>query len=164
MVLHLGMTDCSQENTVKGSQLIQAVHRHHTASAKVRLATPIEMGPREVNAVATASRFEHTDALGYDFAADSIPRDDCDLVLLFGRTFSHRVLAYFPQSATSFRASSTRSSARTRSTTVSAFCLGQLANAALLRNLSATSSYVMGSAGLPLPKSARPKRVFPFFK
>src|SRR5256885_15687591 len=98
MVLHLGMTDRSQENTVKGSQMIQAVHRHHAAGVKVRLAAPIEMGPREVNAIATASRLEYTDALGYDFTADSIPRDDRDLVLLLGRTFFHRILAYFPQS------------------------------------------------------------------
>ena len=139
MILHLGMTDCSQENTVKRSQLFQALHRHHATGVEVGLATPIEMDPGEVNAIATARCFEHTDAFRYNFASDSIPRDDRNLVLFFG-TFLHRVLAYFPQSATSFRASSTRSSARTTSTIISAFCLGQLANAALARNLSATSS------------------------
>src|ERR1700674_693269 len=108
MVLHFGMTDCSQENTVKRSQLFQAVHRHHATSAKVRFAAPIERSPGEVNAIATARCFEHTDAFWHNFASDPIPRDDRNLVLLFRALFC-RFLAYFPQSATNFRASSTRS-------------------------------------------------------
>ena len=139
MVLHLGMADCAQEDTVKVSQLFQTVRRHHATGFEVGLAAPIEVEPGEVNAIATACCFEHPDAFGDDFAPDSIARDDRDLVLLFGVLF-HRILAYFPQSATSFRASSTRSKVRTRLTIVSAFSLGHLANAALPRNFSATSS------------------------
>ena len=139
MVLHFGMADCAQEDTVKVSQLFQTVRRHHATGFEVGLAAPIEMDPGEVNAIATASGFKHTDAFRYNFASDSIPRDDRDLVLLLG-AFFRRVLAYFPQSATSFRASSTRAKVRTKLTIVSAFSLGHLANAALPRNFSATSS------------------------
>src|SRR6266436_4873789 len=109
MILHLGMTDCAQEDAVEVTQLFQAVDRHHTTGLEVGLTAPIEIGPREVNAIAAAGGFEHTNAFRYNFAADSIPRDDRNLVLLFGVLFCHD-LTYFPQSATNFRASSTRSS------------------------------------------------------
>ena len=43
MVRNIRRTDSAEENRIKAFQLLQAIFRHHPASAAIVIATPIEI-------------------------------------------------------------------------------------------------------------------------
>src|SRR5882757_7710044 len=69
-----------------------------------------------------------------------------------------------PRSAANRAMSGADSSPATNWIRASVLLFGHSANSAQPRNFEAASSKVIGSAGLPLPKIARPEMTLPFLK
>src|SRR5712692_263495 len=82
VVRHSGEAHRAEEDRVVRADLLKAIVRHHPAVLRVILAAPGEAVPTKLQAILCTGGFEHAQALGNHFLADSIARDHRDLVTL----------------------------------------------------------------------------------
>src|ERR1700704_5143478 len=73
-----GMSYRSEEDGVKGPQLLDAIRRHHFSGREVGFATPIERVPVQLKSKALPCRIQHSDALWNHLFADTVARNDCN--------------------------------------------------------------------------------------
>jgi len=78
VVRHAGKAHRAQVDGLEATELLEPVLRHHAAGARVHLAAPVEVGPREIHPEAAPRRLEHPDAFGQDFLADAVAGNDRD--------------------------------------------------------------------------------------
>src|SRR6266566_626334 len=161
MIGNARMPNGTQEDRVEWPQLLDTVCRHHLSGFNVSFATPVERVPVEPESKALACRFQHSNAFRHHFFPDAIACDDRDV-----ESFHEATL--YPFSADSngkiALTSGAESKALTKAIVFSALVFGPCAYSAHPRNFVAASSNVIGSAGLPLAKSARPVMTRPSFK
>src|SRR5260370_6719811 len=70
------VANSSEENSVEGPQLPQAVVRHHFSGLRVRFAAPVKRVPMQAKIDTRPRRFEHANTLGTNFLSDAISGDD----------------------------------------------------------------------------------------
>src|SRR6266571_4104423 len=161
MIGNARMPNGTQEDRVEWPQLLDTVCRHHLSGFNVSFATPVERVPVEPESKALACRFQHSNAFRHHFFPDAIACDDRDV-----ESFHEATL--YPFSADSNGVSALTSGAEskvlTKAMIFSVLSLGQLAYSAHPRNFVAASSKLIGFAGLPLAKSARPVMTLPSLK
>ena len=85
VVRHAGKPARAEEDGVVPADGVQRVGRHHAAVAGAVFAAPGIFVPLEFDAEPASRRFDGTDTLGADFAADAIPGNECDTVFLHVR-------------------------------------------------------------------------------
>src|SRR6266404_3916961 len=144
MVRNARVSHGSQEDRVKRSQLLDTIGWHHLPSLDVSFATPIKRVPVESESKALSCRFQHTDAFWHYLFPDAVACDD-----------SNRESALISEA---------ESKVLTKAMIFSVLTFGQLAYSAHPRNFVAASSKLIGFAGLPLAKSARPVMTLPSLK
>ena len=81
MVGHARPADCPEENAFELLELLHAIVRHHLAGGQEAIARPVELGEFELEIEAPRGGFEDAHALRQNFLADSVPRNERDLVL-----------------------------------------------------------------------------------
>src|ERR1700682_2116804 len=79
VIRNAGMSPGPHENGVEGLQLLQTIFRHHLPGLNVGFATPIEGAPIALKPEAPPGRFQNANAFWYDFFADAVSRDNCDI-------------------------------------------------------------------------------------
>src|SRR5579864_1600221 len=72
MVGDAGIPDRTQVDGIKRAQLFEPVLRHHAPRFRIPFTTPIEVLPRERKVEAVRNRFQHANAFGDNFTANSV--------------------------------------------------------------------------------------------
>src|SRR6266581_1666972 len=161
MIGNGGVSHGTQEDRIERSQLLDTVDRHHLPGLDVSFATPIKRVPVESESKALSCRFQHTDAFWHHLFPNAVACDDRDV------ESSHEATLYpfSPDSnGVSALTSGTESTVLTKAMIFSVLSLCQLAYSAHPRNFVAASSKLIGFAGLPFAKSARPVMALPSLK
>jgi hypothetical protein len=78
---HAWPADGAQKDALERLELLHAVFRHHLAGLQQAIARPVEIGEFQLKIEAARHGFEHTHALRYGFLADSVTRNERDLML-----------------------------------------------------------------------------------
>src|SRR5215467_12775068 len=151
----------TQKDRVEWPQLLDTIGRHHLPSLDIIVATPIKLVPVEAESEALPSRFQHTDAFRNHFFPDAVTCDDCNFESFHGCQ-TYPFLA--DSKGESALTSEAESKVLTEAMIFSVLTFGQSAYSAHPRNFEAASSKLIGFAGLPLAKSARPVLTLPSFK
>ncbi len=81
VIRHARPADSAQEDALEGLELLHTVFRHHLAGLEKSVARPVEIGKLELEVEAPRRGLQDAHALGQNFLADSVSRNECDLVL-----------------------------------------------------------------------------------
>src|SRR5260370_13814934 len=160
MIRNTGVSHGAQEDRVERPQLLDTVWGHHVSGLNISFATPVERVPVEAESEAVSCRVQHPNAFRHHFFSDAIACDDRDVESFHEAIYPFSTASNGESTPTSLA----NSKALTKAMISSALVLGQCAYSAHPRNFEAASSNVIGSAGLPLAKSARPVITLPSFK
>src|ERR1700688_416139 len=75
MIGDAGVANGTEKDGVEGSQLPQAVVRHHLPGLHVRFAAPVKRVPLHAKIETPARRFQHTDSFRNHFFSDAVSGD-----------------------------------------------------------------------------------------
>jgi hypothetical protein len=75
-----GPADRAEVDCVVMPNRLEPVLRHHPSVLRVVVAAPGQIVPGERDAVLGCDRFEHAQAFGHDFLANTVTRDDGDAI------------------------------------------------------------------------------------
>jgi hypothetical protein len=81
VVRHAWPAHRAEEDALVLFQCLHAVVRHHLAGLGKAVAGPVEVGEFQLETEAAPGGFQHAHALRHDFLADSVTRNEGDLVL-----------------------------------------------------------------------------------
>ena len=80
MIGNIGVSHGTEENGVKGPELLDAVRWHHPAGFHIRFAAPIQVLPTEAESKALPCDLENPHAFGDNFLADAVSEDNRNVV------------------------------------------------------------------------------------